>query len=390
MPSSAPRTVSLLTPYGRGAVAVVQIQGEGAAAAVDQFFHARSKRPLASLPIGRIAFGSWQAPGESAGEELVAVRRSEQVVEVQCHGGRAAVDAVRKCLVAAGFESTNWRTPAIAEADDCLAAAAMTKLPFAVTLRTAAILLDQVHGALHRELEAIAALLDSDRATDAQARLDALLALAPIGRHLTDYWQVALVGKPNAGKSSLMNALVGFQRAIVHDAPGTTRDALMQQTAIDGWPIELIDTAGVRETTSPLEAAAIEVSRKEAIRAGLILHVCDASIEPQVEAPLEMETAKTLTVWNKADLVPPDWQPKASDSPAVVVSAATGYGIPELLAAIVERLVPETPPAGAAIPLTGRQIGILTAAAESLRSGNRSEAKRLLVSLPVCEPDECL
>ena len=120
------------------------------------------------------------------------------------------------------------------------------------TERTAAILLDQYHGALGRELEEIRQANDRGETSLARRRIDDLLARAELGRHLTRSWSVVLAGRPNVGKSSLLNALAGYDRAIVHPTPGTTRDAVTFATAIDGLPVELCDTAGLRSvSTSP-------------------------------------------------------------------------------------------------------------------------------------------
>ena len=114
-------------------------------------------------------------------------------------------------------------------------------------------LLDQYHGALESEIEAIRTLLrELQPNIDAAAsRLETLLGRASIGLHLVRPWRVTIAGPPNVGKSSLLNALAGFERAIVFDQPGTTRDVLTVLTAIDGWPIELADTAGWRDSERP-------------------------------------------------------------------------------------------------------------------------------------------
>src|SRR6185369_14624432 len=127
------------------------------------------------------------------------------------------------------------------------------RLAHAPTLRTASILLDQLHGAFERGVTRILDLL----ATNPEAAREPLRELAryaPIGRHLVEPWKVVVAGAPNVGKSSLVNALAGFQRAVVSDIAGTTRDVVSVPVAFDGWPVELTDTAGLREAEG-LEAA---------------------------------------------------------------------------------------------------------------------------------------
>ena len=130
---------------------------------------------------------------------------------------------------------------------DPIRAAAIALLADARTERTAAILLDQYNGAWGRALANIRTSLSAARTASAAAQIQSLLRLEPLAAHLVQPWRVVVIGPPNVGKSSLTNALLGFQRTIVHDQPGTTRDAVAIQLAIDGWPVELVDTAGLRK-----------------------------------------------------------------------------------------------------------------------------------------------
>ena len=221
--------------------------------------------------------------------------------------------------------------------------------------------MDQCEGALRKALDAIIARLDGKEIDAAQSQLESLVERAPIGLHLTDYWQVAIAGEPNVGKSSLMNALVGYRRAIVHATPGTTRDAVTARTAIEGWPIEFIDTAGLRSTTDPLEAAGIALAQSEAARADLVLHVRDASSPGEsILSTTKSPHKKVLPIWNKRDLVPADWQSPIieGESPGIAVSAATGEGMDELLRAIVARLIPVNLASGEAVPFAAAQSGL--------------------------------
>src|SRR5262249_19824288 len=155
-----------------------------------------------------------------------------------------------KDLVSAGARQRDWQKSIEADEPNPIRRAARTAIAEAITMRTAAILLDQYHGALETEIDAIHSSLRASppEKDTAACRLEALLGRASIGLHLVRPWRVTIAGPPNVGKSSLLNALAGFERAIVFDQPGTTRDVLTVLTAIDGWPIELADTAGWRES----------------------------------------------------------------------------------------------------------------------------------------------
>jgi tRNA modification GTPase len=196
--------------------------------------------------------------------------------------------------------------------------------------------------------------------------VDELLARADLGLHLAGAWRVVLAGEPNVGKSSLINALVGYRRAIVYRTAGTTRDLLTATTAVDGWPVELADTAGLRATEDPLERAGVRLAEGAMAGADLVLQVVDARQPPAAwPARSAADGPPLLLVANKIDLVAADWPGQA----ALPISALTGAGIDRLLAAIGERLVPAPPPAGAAVPFTGRQVAALREAEAALRAG---------------------
>ncbi len=122
-----------------------------------------------------------------------------------------------------------------------------------------------------------------------------VLARWPIGSHLVEPWRVVLAGPPNVGKSSLVNALVGYQRAIVYDAPGTTRDMVTAITALEGWPVELCDTAGLRSSREAIEAEGVRLARQAAAAADALVLVFSA------QEPWQADRQQLLDQWPDGD-----------------------------------------------------------------------------------------
>ncbi|HUT92210.1 MAG TPA: GTPase [Thermoguttaceae bacterium] len=371
---SSPRVVQL-TPPGRGAIASLLVEGPDAANLVESGFVAAGGRPLVSYPLGQIVFGRFSVESHP-GEDIVACRRSEHSVELHCHGGQAAVARVREMLVRRGCRVGSWQEWIAGQHEDRIAREARIALADARTERTAGVLLDQYHGALRRAVEAVRDSLTAGNARTATEQLQNLLARAELGRHLVQPWRVILAGAPNVGKSSLINALVGYRRAIVHAAAGTTRDIVSATTAIDGWPIELSDTAGLRQSEHALEQAAIELAQRQLASADLVLLVFDFS-QPWSDADQTLWKSRPegLVVHNKCDL------PQAPDPPCpygLLTSALTGAGMEALVRAIAERLAPDSPPPGAAVPFDDDQIVHLR---ETLAAISRHDSPAALAAL---------
>jgi tRNA modification GTPase len=374
--SNSRLVAAVLTPRGRGAIATVLVSGPAAAATVAQLFSPASAHDISAAAIGRILFGRWG----TSGEELVVCRRAEDQIEVHCHGGDAAVQAVLASLVDVGCHVVSWTAAVDQQRRDSISALALKSLARATTLRTAAILLDQYHGALKRELDECARLLDSSDSESCLAgviRLQTLCLRSRLGRHLVEPFRVVLAGKPNVGKSSLINALVGYQRSIVYHQPGTTRDVVSVATALAGWPVELSDTAGLRSTVDELEHAGVQLALEKLSAADLRLLVFDASQPWQNDdEALVKQWPDALVVFNKIDL--------ATHAPvlsgAIATSALTGLGIEELARGIGDRLVPDPPPAGAAVPFHESHEQAISTALALCNAGQWSQAARLLGS----------
>ncbi len=379
MPTAPPTRAALLTPAGRSAIATVAVHGPQAAAYADRYFTSFGGKRLAEAEVGRILVGFWKGREEEPGEELVVARTADDMVEIHCHGGVQASRRILRHLEEAGCRPITWQQwPSIQQADP-LSAQARHLLPEAPTERAALHLWDQCQGALWREVGQLVALLESDRAAEAASRIERLLQLAPVGLHLARPWSVVLAGPPNVGKSSLLNRLVGYQRAIVLDMPGTTRDVLHATTALEGWPVQFSDTAGIRTSTDPLEEAGIDKARALLAAADCVVVLHDATCLRPGELDHSLrDLPSAIQVVNKIDLADP---PQADLQGSLSTSAETGEGVPELIAAIVQHLVPQPPAEGEAIPFLPHHVETLRQTLECLRRRNVPEAASCLRSM---------
>jgi tRNA modification GTPase len=376
-----------LTPEGRGAVAVLLVEGPTAAERVDRccFWHGATRLPL--RPLNRVLHGYWGSP---EGEDVVVCRISPERVEVHCHGGRAAIERIAADLTDSHPQTVPWKDWIARNEPNAIRAEARSLLAGARTERTAAILLDQYSGALQAALTSIGDALDADRLADAQAELQTLLDRAAIGLHLVDPWRVVLAGPPNVGKSSLINALVGYQRSIVFDQPGTTRDVVTAVTALDGWLVELSDTAGLRESFDPLERAGVARARQEIDAADCIVTVSDASVphDEKSAAAQVMDLSNcacpVIHVANKCDLLPHETDRvivNGDQSAPLFTCAISGKGVSELAGAIVGRLVGDGIDRGDAVPFTARQVDHLRQAMAATELADPQTARASLEPL---------
>jgi tRNA modification GTPase len=281
---------------------------------------------------------------QEAEEELVVSFPSAEIARIHCHGGMAACENVLKALETQGVQQVPWQE---------IADPWRTALAHALTERTALLLLEQSPAAWQEKIDAWIANLDQPSGVaTVREQVEQLLAQALLGLHLTEPWRIVIAGSPNAGKSSLLNALLGYQRSIIHDKPGTTRDVVTARTAFDGWPVELRDTAGLRYTHDEIESAGVARAKAEIRSADLLLYVIPADVsigelcvqEARAEA-LKCQNRSTLIVRSKSDLAA---EPRTTGE--LFVSAKTGAGMADLIAVVVQRLVGEVPEPGALLP----------------------------------------
>lgn len=336
--------VACLTPPGTAAIATLCLHGPLAWSVASTLFQPNRSALPEAPEAGRLWLGRLR--GEVA-DEVVLTCKNPTTIEIHCHGGQAVVQGLLDSIKERGLGACSWREMQRLTTADPLQATAAIALCTAPTTRTAAILLDQYQGAFAAALDSVLRALEVKDVAEAERVLAELKRHDALGRHLTAPWRVVVAGAPNVGKSSLVNALAGFQRSIVSSTPGTTRDVVGTLIAVDGWPVDLFDTAGLRAEASRLEQVGITRARASIAEADLCLWVLDASavsVWPDVESPM------IKLVVNKTDL-PAAWDLETAAG-AVRVSALTGAGLEELCSAVSAWLVPEPPRAGAPVPFT--------------------------------------
>jgi tRNA modification GTPase len=340
-----------LTPTGRGGVASISVNGDLWTMLQQHSDIFQTKISIADPlpPLHRIIFGLWRD------EEIVLSRVASCVYEIHCHGGPEAVRRILGDLQQLGFPLTTSEVY-LANSSLCLLEQEVQlALIQCQTCLTAELMLNQTVDRWQQTINELQHLSRNGSISELQTKLQRIVSNGTWGVHCTLPWKIAILGRPNVGKSSLLNRLLGYERSIVHDQPGTTRDLVAGASAIAGWPVELIDTAGQRETQDQIEQQGVALARKIASDVDLVLLVFDLSqpLHPDDEA-LQSRFPQGFIIGNKIDL--PAQHPLAQESSVLKVSTYTGAGIDDLIIELGQRWAAVPLDRTTIVPVTTHQL----------------------------------
>ena len=417
MPDTAFDTIAAIsTGQVLAAIGIVRVSGPDALAVTDKVFTPLRGAPMSQRPDRRLILGKLKAPdGAVLDICLATVSRGpdsytgEDTAELQCHGSPVVLRAALESLFAAGARQAKagefTRRAFLNGRMDLTQAEAVIDLIDAQTPQIAENAAAQLDGAIRRHTDAVyddlAAICshyhavidypDEDiepftlaryaRTLEAAAeKLSRLAATFRRGEVLKNGVPCAILGRPNAGKSSLLNAILGYDRAIVTDIPGTTRDTIEEKAVLGGTLLRLLDTAGLRDTADPVEREGVARAKSAAEAARLVLAVLDGSEPLTAEDEAVLVAAKAapyhVILQNKSDL-PAVW----TMAEAIPVSASTGAGLDALEAAVAELLKDAEPlPVGETLTnprqadAVGRALDYVRAAREAMEAGFAPDA----------------
>lgn len=367
---------AISTPLGEGGIGIVRMSGPGSIKIAEGIFSPAHQISLSQVESHTIHYGFIVDRDRRIDEVLVSVMRAprtytrEDIIEINCHGGIVALQTVLDLVLARGArlaEGGEFTKRAFLNGrislDQATAVLDVVRAKTRLGLETA---IDQLGGRFSREMAEIRHTLASLLAgieveidfpavegkslntilsplQGLRGRLSQLIELGEKGRIVQEGLTVAIVGRPNVGKSTLLNSLLAEERAIVTPIPGTTRDTVEELVTIGGVPVRVIDTAGLCTPTGPVEEAGVQRSRAAINRADLVLLMLDRSspFTPEDESLIEQEMGRpTVLVLNKIDLpammgvIPGgDWGARYD------ISAKNGSGIDRLRAGILDLLL---------------------------------------------------
>lgn len=362
---------AIATPPGQGAIAMIRVTGPEAFSLAHAVFFSKATKKLPDGELFRprtAYFGTICDQKEVLDEVLLTAFKApasftgEDVVEIACHGGVLVTRRILELLLRSGATSAApgefTRRAFLNGKLDLTQAEAVMDLIGAQSDLALKAATRQLQGrlgdwmrAFHSDLLDLLAHVEAyidfpeedispdtgtvmaDRIRHQISELEKLLATATQGRVLRSGARAVLSGPPNVGKSSLLNLLLGFERAIVSAIPGTTRDTLEEVIMVQGWPVRLVDTAGVRESMDALEKAGILRAEEQRSQADLVLVVYDASVSAPAQIPAS--APGDLLILNKTDL---EEHPSWGTVDAVRISCVSQKGVTELESAIVEKL----------------------------------------------------
>lgn len=321
---------AISTAYGSGGIAVIRVSGREAIPIVDRLFAGRTA--LCATPANTIRHGRIERNGEQLDDVLCSVFRAphsftgEDTVEIACHGSLYIQQELLRWLIDAGCSAAEpgefTRRAFLNGKMDLAQAEAVADLIAAQSKAEKDLALSQLRGSVSNELADLRARLLhftslveleldfadheelefadrtelTDLADEIARKLQALIASFRTGNAIRNGIPVAIIGAPNVGKSTLLNALLGEQRAIVSDIQGTTRDTIEDTLVIDGILFRLIDTAGIRETADSIEQLGVERSKQAAQKAQIIIYIANEDIS------FDAYNASIIKVFNKSDL----------------------------------------------------------------------------------------
>lgn len=404
---------AIATGQAAGGIGIVRISGENALFVADRIFKTVSGLKLNTLSGYKAAFGTVFLDEKPLDEAIATVFRApksytgEDVVEISCHGGLYVTKQVLRAALQNGAvpaEAGEFTKRAFLNGKlDLAKAEAVMQLISAQGEQARAASFNTLEGALSREIAAVSADLKSvsaslaawvdypdeeidDLSDDAIAQsidkairtLQALLARFDSGKVILNGVDTAIVGKPNVGKSTLMNVLVGAEKSIVTDIAGTTRDIVEETVTVGNVILRLSDTAGIRDTADTVERIGVERARKKIENAALVLALFDNSA-PLTDADTDLfalcKGKKAIAVVNKTDL-DGAWDTKILDTvfnKAVYISAKENTGVENLEKAIEETLGTADFDPSAATLMNERQHACCLAALESLKEAKSAQ-----------------
>lgn len=366
---------AISTPPGEGGIAIVRLSGDRAGQILSSAFRPQNRQSV--LSSHRLYYGHALSPnGEVLDEVMAVIMRApnsytrEDVAEIHCHGGRVSADRVLRAVFDLGARPAQpgefTRRAFLNGRLDLAGAEAVMQLIHANGEMAARASVRQLEGGVSRFVRATAEkltdLLSHIEASDdfpeeveeQAAREEVLSGIGEIlrdidrrldargARILREGASIVLAGRPNVGKSSLMNAFLQQERAIVTEIPGTTRDVLTERVLFDGVLAEISDTAGIRRTDDPVEKIGVTRAKEALDRADVVLLVLDASqtLTDEDRTLLAGADERFLLCLNKNDLAPSEDFGQFRRENAFSISARTGQGMDALMEAIRARIVP--------------------------------------------------
>ncbi len=360
---------AISTPVGEGGVGIVRISGKDAFLIAQKIFKGPKKKDWLK-ESHKLYYGKIVDPEtkKSIDEVLISIMKApttytkEDVVEINCHGGYIPLKETLRVVLSAGARMAEpgefTKRAFINGRIDLSQAESVIDIIRSKTEASLRMAMSQLEGHLSEKIsdiqnnvlgmlaniEAVIDFPDEDieektfdemfeTAEDIKDKLNELLELAETGRIFREGVKTVIVGRPNVGKSSLLNALLGQERAIVTDIPGTTRDVIEETINIKGIPLVLVDTAGLRETGDLVEKIGVKKTWELVNQADLILFITDAQNpfnEVDKSIIKEIKPSKTIIVINKIDLNKDVQEPKEYNMPIVKISALSRLGIYDL------------------------------------------------------------